>query len=335
MNILVTGGRGFIGTHACDALLKRGHELVVVDLRPLPDGTTSQHHRVRHIQADIRDRQAMNEAMQGCDAVLHLAAAHHDYGLTEATFESVNVEGTRAILDAARASGVGSLCFYSSVAVYGSAAGHADESTMPAPESPYGRTKLQAEDLVRQWAADQSGRCVIIRPAVVFGEGHFANMFTLIRQIDRGVFLQIGNGKNYKSVCYVKNIVAATLSVWLENPPDTGEVALYNYADSPDLTSAQIAEHIRCALRRRRSTVAIPYALARFLVLPIDAFAHLTDRHFPVSGARIKKFAVSGFTPDFSITDGLDRMIAWYQAEKKEGTSFRDVALLPPEHFSA
>src|SRR5690625_7897155 len=92
--------------------------------------------------------------MTGCTAVLNLAAAHHDFGIGTATFESVNVGGARTVCAAMEHHGITNLCFYSSVAVYGEHTSPPDEHTVPDPVNDYGRTKLAAEGVYRAWEAE-------------------------------------------------------------------------------------------------------------------------------------------------------------------------------------
>src|SRR5690625_4100472 len=128
--IVVLGGSGFIGSHLIPALTRAGMTVANYDLyapiSPLPDG-------VQDVRGDIRDGARLTEALHGADAVVNLAAAHHDFGLSEATFTSVNVEGARTVCEAMTAAGVRNLCFYSSVAVYGDQYAQATEADEPAP----------------------------------------------------------------------------------------------------------------------------------------------------------------------------------------------------------
>src|SRR5690625_7159301 len=88
--------------------------------------------------------------------------------------------------------GITNLCFYSSVAVYGEHTSPPDEHTVPDPVNDYGRTKLAAEEVYRDWEAGGDRRALIVRPAVVFGPRNFANLYKLIRQIDRSEARRVG-----------------------------------------------------------------------------------------------------------------------------------------------
>jgi len=318
VKVLITGGTGFIGSHVAPALRRAGHECVLLDLHPPASGES-------WIPGDVREPRAVRHALRGCGAVLHLSAAHHDFGLAPETYRSVNVEGTAVVLEAMSQAGVHQIAFTSTAAVYGTTPGVRTETTPPAPTTPYGTTKLEAERLIAAWVSSGAPRgALIFRPTVVFGPGNFANMFTLIRQIARRRFLPVGDGANQKSLAYVTNLVTALVSRWPE--PAVAGVRTYNYADLPDLTSAQIAAAVYAALDRAVPTWSLPMPLARAIALPFDGVTALTGRDLGVSTARLRKFAESetrlqslaleaeGYQPAIRLPEGIAEMVRWYQA---------------------
>jgi len=333
VRLLVTGGTGFIASHAVTALRQRGHDCVRLDLIPPRDGASG------FVRGDVRDRETVAHAMAGCQAVLHLAAAHHDYGLSAATYHSVNVTGTDVVIETMEREGIRSLAFLSTAAVYGSATGRRTERTPTNPTSPYGVTKLEAEGRLVRWAANGPDRSLLVlRPTVVFGPENYANMFTLIRQIDRGRFPLVGSGTNHKSLAYVANLVAALLERWpLPSVPGT---RIYNYADTPDLTSRDIALVAYRALGRSAPRWAVPMPVARALALPFDLATTLTGRDFGLSTARLRKFAEAetalhpealereGYRAPISLADGIATMVEWYRAVRQASPP---APRLPPE----
>ena len=97
MNVLVTGGSGFIGRYFHQALIAAGHKVTILDLaKPTWDAGPS-----RVVVGDVRDPAAVRQALTGCDAILNLAAAHHDFGIARETFFSVNEGGARVLCAAA------------------------------------------------------------------------------------------------------------------------------------------------------------------------------------------------------------------------------------------
>ena len=318
MKICVTGGSGFIGDWFCRAYAARGDQVVILDLvEPKSDLPHD-----RYVFGDVRDHEAVRDALQGCDAVLHLAAAHHDFGISESTYFAVNQQGTQVLCDVMDELDIRSICFYSTVAVYGSAPPPLEETTIPQPLSPYGRSKLAGEQVLSAWANHGSGRrCLIIRPTVTFGPGNFANMYSLIRQIESGKFFQAGAATNIKSLSYVENIMAATFFLWERD--DASPFEIYNWVEKPDMTSAEISASVARALGRP-GIRKLPLFAALLMAKPFDLMIAMTGKNIPVSTARVKKLFVEqtkfesdkardhGFVPSISLDDAISRMVRWY-----------------------
>jgi nucleoside-diphosphate-sugar epimerase len=316
--VLVTGGGGFIGRFACEQLAARGIAVRVLDIYPpsRPAGWDEE-----YLIGDVRDPARVAEAVAGVDGVLHLAAAHHDQGIEHDTFYAVNEAGTATLTAAMEAAGVRSLCFYSSAAVYGSEGRNRDEAFPKTPDNPYGGSKLAGEKVIEAWVARTGARALIIRPTVVFGRENFANVYKLIGQIARRRYLQVGAGTNIKSLAAVTNLVAATAWLWLDRPDASG---VYNFADGPDLSSAEIAQVIYEALGRSRPSFSVPLPLALALASPYDVATKLTGRDLGISTARIRKLADAttqlvparlvreGWTSPTPLRTALADMVKWY-----------------------
>lgn len=338
-SVLITGGSGFIGGYMCDRLSAAGHRVSVLDLaRP-----RRQTGGLRFVQGDVRDAQAVRTALEGCDSVMHLAAAHHDFGIAPSTYFDVNEGGSRVLLQELDRAGITRACFYSSVAVYERTPEPRCEDSDPLPTGPYGRSKLAAESLFRRWVERGEGRRVLImRPSVVFGPGNYANMFALMRQIHSRMYLPIGRGTNIKSMAYVENLVDATLFLWARQ--DLPSFDIYNYVDVPNLTSREICEVIANALGRSAPTRSVPLGLALALAMPFDFAIRLTGRNLPISSQRIRKLATAstnfeaekvqraGFAPRVPLSEGIYRMARWFLAE---GNRHRLVRDLPPERAAS
>jgi nucleoside-diphosphate-sugar epimerase len=333
VNLLVTGGSGFLGRYFQRALLDAGHSITILDLvAPAWDAGPA-----RVVVGDVRDPAMVREALRGAEAILHLAAAHHDFGIARETYFSVNEDGARVLCDAAQERGVGNLCFFSTVAVYGATPEPRHETAPTRPVSPYGQSKLAAERVFESWANSGAGRrCLVIRPTVIFGPGNFANMYSLIRQVDSGFFLRVGQGENVKSLSYVENIVPATLHLWKRAASAPFEV--FNYVDKPDLETRSLLEKIYHALGRRMPGWSIPEPVAVGASWAFDLAATLAGRNLAISSARIRKMCAqtrfeadkvrdAGFMPPVPLVEGIDRMVAWY---RREGRHQRGTSHLPP-----
>jgi nucleoside-diphosphate-sugar epimerase len=325
VNVCITGGSGFIGWYLARALAARGHRLVNLDLVEPPEDLPPH----RWVKGDVRDEAALRQALRGCEAVYHLAAAHHDFGIAEPTFYDVNAGAARLMCRVCDELSIRRVCFYSTVAVYGEAEPPLHEETPPRPVSFYGKSKLEGEEVFRAWTQGGQGRqCLVIRPTVTFGPRNFANMYSLIRQIHSRRFVFVGRAENIKSLSYVENIVDATM--FLVEQEGRPAFDVYDYVEKPDFTSRRIVETIYQALGRRPPRWHIPLWMAQLAALPFDVVIALTGRNLPISRARVRKLFSdqtkfeadkvlrAGFTPKVSLRDGIHRMVEWYLREGKD-----------------
>jgi len=322
--IVVTGGSGFIGAHFCHVLKERGDEIIILDLvEPSADIPHD-----RFVQGDIRDEVAVCEALEGCGEILHLAAAHHDFGIEEKTFYDVNEEGLRVITSVMDEKSVRRMVFYSTVAVYGNAPPPLSEETAPEPESFYGKSKLAGEKVLEAWVErGDDRRCLVIRPTVTYGANNFANMYSLLRQVDKGRFFFASGSTNIKSLSYIENIADATL--FLMEKDGLSAFEIFNYIDKPDLTSVEIAETCYKSLGKSIPRMRVPLWLLLLGAKPFDLVIALTGKNLPVSSARIKKLFVdqtkfesqkiidTGFKAQTSVREGIERTAAWYLKKGK------------------
>jgi GlcNAc-P-P-Und epimerase len=316
MKMLVTGGSGFIGTRLVSELIESGHEPVIFDKAP------SDIHPGRVVLGDVRDLDALTDAIKGHDAVFNLAAEHRDDVRPLSLYDEVNIGGARNVVDACERTGCRRIVFTSSVAVYplrGGNAGYPSEDTPPEPFNNYGHSKLRAEEVFREFAAaDETVNLTIVRPCVVFGERNRGNVYNLLKQLNSGRFLMVGDGSNKKSMAYVGNIVSF-LGKCLDFGPG---VRCYNYADKPDMSTREIVEIARKCFGRTGliSRVRVPYGIGITLGYAADGVGRVLQRPLPVSSIRVKKFCAdttvsaerldkSGFERACSLEEALVRTI--------------------------
>jgi nucleoside-diphosphate-sugar epimerase len=217
--------------------------------------------------------------------------------------------------------------FTSSVAVYGLNKNNPAETHPADPFNHYGKTKWQAEEILREWHGRGNGKMLrILRPTVIFGERNRGNVYNLLKQIASGRFLKIGKCSNKKSMAYVGNVVAF-IEHLIDNARPGYEV--YNYIDKPDLSMNELVALVGDSLGRKIPSVRIPYSAGLFGGYCFDLLAFLLRRKLPVSGVRVRKFCAttvfdstkalsSGFTPPFTLSSAISRTLQFEFVNKKE-----------------
>lgn len=311
MNILITGGSGFIGTRLIDELLKSDHSIKIFDKVnsvKYPQLTTI---------GDVREEKALINACKGIDIIYNLAAEHADDVSPKSLYADVNIDGSKNVVAAAKVNGVKNIVFTSTVAIYGLNNGTPDESMDAQPFNEYGRTKNEAEKIFLSWAAESKEHLLtVLRPAVIFGENNRGNVYNLINQIISGKFLMVGNGENHKSMGYVGNI-AAFLALQVNAKAG---IYTYNFADKADLSAKEIVTIVKNAMNITRSIPTVPYFIGLTGGYFFDILARVTGKTFPVSSVRIKKFCAettvntdrlleSGFKAPYTLEQGIHNMI--------------------------
>jgi nucleoside-diphosphate-sugar epimerase len=327
MTTCVIGGSGFIGTRLCDRLSREaGHPFQIIDK------TRSRTYSDLSSIADVRSVDALRAAVPEGAVLINLAAEHRDDVSPRSLYDDVNVQGARNICTVAREKQVRCIVFTSSVAVYGFAPLGTAESGSINPFNDYGRTKYEAEQVLRAWQeeAPDTRTLVIVRPTVVFGENNRGNVYNLLRQIAIGRFVMIGDGMNRKSMAYVEN-VAAFLQHSLTSPPG---VHVFNYVDKPDFTMNELVAQVSNLLGRpSTSRVRLPVAAGLLIGSCFDAVAKVSGRKFPISAVRVRKFCANsvygsaafntGFTPPVSMEQALERTVRHeFLAPASEGPLF-------------
>jgi GlcNAc-P-P-Und epimerase len=309
MIISIVGGSGFVGSKLISILENFNvynldkHKSVFFN-----NITTISDIRFKN-QIDFKEKTKL---------VVLLAAEHRDDVSPHSLYYDVNVQGTKNILKKMDENGIKNLIFTSSVAVYGLNKLNPDENHETDPFNHYGKSKLKAEQVIRDWYNnDPTGKSVtIIRPTVIFGERNRGNVYSLLRQISSGRFLMIGNGQNKKSMAYIDNIVAFVKNKIEHIEPG---VNIYNYTDNPDISMMKLVSIIKKTTNTSTPTIRIPYFLGILVGYCFDFFSKILGRKFSITSVRVKKFCATtqfnsskahkSFKTPFTLTEGLNRTL--------------------------
>ena len=175
-NILVVGGSGFVGSFLINEL--SNYNVHNIDKKPSPFFNNIT------VNGDIRNLDEIKISKDTKSVVL-LAAEHRDDVSPRSLYYDVNVQGTKNVLQAMDNAGVKNIIFTSSVAIYGLNKTNPDENHIHDPFNHYGKSKWQAEEIIKEWYDNDSKNksVTIIRPTVIFGERNRGNVYNLLRQI--------------------------------------------------------------------------------------------------------------------------------------------------------
>ncbi len=206
--VFVTGGSGYVGRNLIRRLRR---ERCVVTALARSEGAANQVAALGATPArgDLLDGDSLRLGMQGCDTVFHAAALVDEWGPRQ-DFRRINVDGTAAVLAAARDSGVGCFVHVGTEAVFAdgrSSLAELDESR-PLPTAPlprYPATKAAAEALVRE-ANGKSFRCVVLRPRLIWGNDDTSVLPKLIEAVQSGRFVWADHGRALTSTTHVENV---------------------------------------------------------------------------------------------------------------------------------
>ncbi|MCG8510362.1 MAG: NAD-dependent epimerase/dehydratase family protein [Rhodospirillales bacterium] len=259
-------------------------------------------------------------ALGGIEGVVHLAARVHVMRAVADSlgeFRRVNVEGTHRLAIAAAAAGVGRMVFVSSIKVNGdeTGAGPFTERDSPAPRGPYGVSKWEAEQVLKQVGEKTGMETVIIRPPLVYGPGVKGNFLSLLRFCDKAIPLPLAAVRNTRSLIYLGNLIDA-LGCVLSHPAAAGRTFLVR--DGEDLSTPDLIRRTSAALRRSARLFAVPTPLLRFAAA-LAGHSTEADRllgSLVVDDGSIRD--VLGWRPPFSVAEGLGETAAWFRSVSGE-----------------
>jgi len=310
MRIAVTGASGFVGRSLIAHGTASGAEMIAVVRRESPlTGATQR------IVPDITDTAALTRAFAGADAVVHLAARvhvmHREGREALARFRAVNVDGTRAVVDACGAAGVRRLVFLSTAKVLGEGGNGVLRDDAPlAPQGAYAQSKAEAEELVAA-VAPAGLAWTILRPPLVYGPGVGGNFRRLLRlaQIGATFPVPLGAVRNQRSLVAVRNLAAAALHA-LRDPRAAGH--RYLVSDGEDLSTAELLRRLGELRGRRVRLLAVPPFILRgaLRVLGKGAEADRLLESFAVDSSGIRREL--DWIPPLRLDEALGETLAWW-----------------------
>ncbi|MBQ9273828.1 MAG: NAD-dependent epimerase/dehydratase family protein [Succinivibrio sp.] len=317
---LITGGCGYFGSVLTAHLAEQGYDCTVLDLYDTPQRPQNS----TFIQGDIRNERDLAAALKGCDLVFH-TVSQQPLAKDPALFESVNIGGTQALLKSCRAVGVQKLCYISSTSVYGIP----DEDKLPVteetpctPAEAYGRTKLAAEELVKEAALQGLDSC-IIRPRTIVGPGRLGIFSILFDWIADGHNIPVlGRGDKLHQFIDAGDLAKASLLAALHEAP--GQCEVFNVGTSRFGTMRQMLEEVCTHAGTGSKVKSVPFKPVQYAMRLTSALglSPLADYHWMMYGHAMyfstdKLEKVLGFAPAISNTEMMCAAYDWYLEHRK------------------
>ncbi|MCX6971007.1 MAG: SDR family NAD(P)-dependent oxidoreductase [Verrucomicrobia bacterium] len=310
MNILVTGGAGFIGSHICRRLLSEGHAVTSIDdFNDYYDPAIKRANvaamggAAKVVEGDIRDRGRIQElfAEGKFETVIHVAARA---GVRPSVkdpqlYIDTNITGTHHLLEASHQNAVGRFIFASSSSVYGLAktVPFSEDLALPQTLSPYAATKLAGEHLCGNYSHLFGLRTVCLRFFTVYGPGQRPDLaiHKFTDAIHKGLSIpQYGDGSTRRDYTYIDDIVQGVMGALQYNGP---LFDIFNLGENQTITLTELIREIEKGLGKKAVIERMPEQ----------------QGDMPLTSADITKArALLGYNPQTKIADGIPKFISWY-----------------------
>jgi nucleoside-diphosphate-sugar epimerase len=323
LKVLVTGASGFLGGHLAELLT--ANRLEVVPMVRKTSGTSLLDRLgLEKRVADLTEPQTLRAAVRGVDAVIHLAAYYTLHGKNE-LYDLVTVQGTKSILDACLKEGVTRFIYGSSTEAIG-AVGNipASEDHPPNPQNEYGRSKLRAESVLREY--DGKLETTTIRPSGIYGPRNLDDIsyyfITSCAKNSLSTRILIEHGSAAIQFVHVRD-AAQGFYLALTNANSIGKT--YFISEDKWHTYREVYEIISritgrkpptLSLSRSAKTLIYPVFITKsifgqwsFLWDPMSVDAATSNRAYSIEKAKTEL----GYLPEYSLEQGLKETIQWYR----------------------
>lgn len=308
MKTLVTGACGFIGSHLSEALVAVGHDVTAMAIYSARDtfGWLDECEGMRKVRGDVRDAEQMRRLVQSHDIVFHLAAlgsVPYSYEAPRSVFET-NAIGTLNVLEACREAGA-KLVHTSTSEVYGTALYTPQDINHPLQaQSPYAASKIAADKLVEAYTATFDMDTVTLRPFNTYGprQSERAVIARIMRQaLDPDCErIEIGDIRPKRDFTYVDDTVRAFLAAM-------NLQGCYNAGSGRSITIEELAQQIR----QLSGLGTLPTRLPKVLVSTADHSRPDKSEVWELCADAEPLRRCTGWEPSVSLTEGLQRTMAW------------------------
>jgi dihydroflavonol-4-reductase len=320
---LVTGASGFVGSHLVDLLVERGGQVRCL-VRKSSKLKYLKHPGVELVYGGLDSATDWDAALDGVDTVYHVAG--RTFARRREDYFTVNHKGTEAVLSETlkRRGGIKRFVLISSLAAIGPGRDGrpVDEATAPNPITPYGRSKLMAEEAVQ--AVRDLIPITIVRPPAVYGPRDYA-IFEMFKSASRGMLPRIGRKDMRLSLVHARDLAEGII---LAGESDSSAGHAYFISSEEVYSFSSVAELLGKAVGRRARTISIPRTVAFGVALAAEAAASLFGKAPVINRDKVTDFSQEcwgcsidaakrdlGYAPKVPLEAGLRDTFEWYKQE--------------------
>lgn len=312
MRVFIPGGAGYVGSGLVPTLLEKGHSVTVYDLylygQQLFDDW-KQNPRLRQVKGDVRDLASMEQALLGCDAVIHLACISNDPSveLNPRLGKLINLDCFEPFVKIALNQGIKRFIYASSSSVYGvKEEPNVTEEMSLTPLTDYSRFKAECEKILLKYASNDFV-CTILRPATVCGYALRQRLDVVVNILANLAYntgiVKVTGGSQMRPNIHIEDMVRAYIHV-LESPKELVQNEIFNVGDH-NHTVMELGKMAQEIVGRKR---------------PVDLVVEPTDdvRSYHISSEKISKKL--GFTPTHSIEKAIIDLVEAFETGKLRDT---------------
>lgn len=321
--VLVTGATGFVGSHLVDHLVERGSSVRCL-ARKSSNLQYLKHPEIELAYGGLDDSTDWDAALADVGAIYHVAGT--TFARRAKDYFTVNHRGTEAILAEAlrRRDRIKRFVYISSLAAVGPGSNGipVNEDTSPSPITPYGRSKLLAEEAVR--AVSDLLPVTIVRPPAVYGPRDYG-IFEFFKAVKGGMFPMIGRHDKRVSLVYVRDLVEGII---LAGETDVSVGRTYFVSSEDDYSMRAVADLMAALMHRSLRTFAIPRSVAYGVALVAEGAAAVMRKPPVINRDKVADLSQAfwicsierartelGYNPRVPLEEGLRETIAWYKSE--------------------
>ncbi len=304
MRIFVAGGAGYVGSRLVPELLNNGHEVVVFDLYLYGKNVLSKHPKLTEVRGDLRDLKAVDAALQGCDAVIHLACISNDpsFELNPSLGKSINLDAFEPFVELAKKHKVKRFVYASSSSVYGvKQEPNVTETMSLEPLTDYSRFKAECEKILLRHA--DAFTCVILRPATVCGYAPRQRLDVVVNILTNLAYhtgqVKVMGGAQMRPNIHIEDMVRAYL-LMLEASAAKIHKQIFNVGYH-NHTVLELGKMVQKIVGKKRSV--------ELKVEPTN-----DNRSYHVSSEKIAKEL--GFKPKYTIENAVEDLVEAFASGK-------------------